>query len=327
MSTTANARMLYFTEDIDGTNAETFTINRINTGPTTQLIFGELLGASISFDSNTDTFSISKSIDFNSNQVVNFVLQQGTGFPTGGTAGQLFYRTDRQETFFYDGTQWISNGGGSNTIQFDANIAANTSQTFTHASDPNFGRVMEVLSLKSNDILSSPGWTPYDPLNFTSLDTNANDGTTGSIWYNNSDPNPANKWVGFDSGSSTTVTQFTLYDYLSSASYICVSLDFESSTDGTNWNTDLSITNHTYSPTGYAYTLPTPATGQYFRLKCTTPIHGSYWVIGELEVYTSIGPAKWIRAQSILVELDNPTQTTLTNTGADQDIKLNIILP
>lgn len=322
----AHARVLYNNDYLDGTSSESFTLNRANFESQTELIFGDTLGAKIMFDSTTDSFSISKSVDFQSQATKNFVLEQGTVFPTNPEEGQVFYRTDQKQSFLYDGVTWTSKAD-SNIIQFTATIPAGTTRSFSHAPDPDLKRITNVLKLEIPDTLVSPGWTPYDPMNYSSLDANINDQNVSTIWYNNTSMGPTNKWIGFDSGTTATLEKFTIYDYQSAPIYVCTAMEFESSADGTNWTSQMSITGHAYNASGTTYTFPNPITDQYFRLRCLTPTNSSWWVVSGLDLFEMPGRQQWVSPSNIKLKIETATETTVTNNGADADFKINILLP
>jgi len=54
-----------------------------------------------------DEHKIDGDVDFTKNQAITLVVHKGTSFPAGAVAGQIFYRTDLSEFYFFDSSDWI----------------------------------------------------------------------------------------------------------------------------------------------------------------------------------------------------------------------------
>jgi len=69
---------------------------------------------------------IDSNVPFEQYQAEELVLHSGTVFPTGAVEGQPFYRTDLDQIYFYDGSDWIfllSENNLSDDIPEDINVA------------------------------------------------------------------------------------------------------------------------------------------------------------------------------------------------------------
>ncbi len=101
-----------------------------DTGGDISIQFGTTLAEVISWDSGNTRFNISDDlyvdgtlevngdIDFNKNLAVEMVIDQGTSFPGGAVEGQVFYRTDLDTFYVYDGSSWVAlaDVSGANSI-------------------------------------------------------------------------------------------------------------------------------------------------------------------------------------------------------------------
>lgn len=74
--------------------------------------------------------------DIRTNQVKNHVIHKGVAFPVSPTPqqGQIFYRTDLDQGFFYNGVSWIAigTGAGGGMNKFSQQFIAQTNITITH---------------------------------------------------------------------------------------------------------------------------------------------------------------------------------------------------
>ncbi len=103
-----------------------------DTGGDVTIQFGATLAEIIEWDSTNNRFNISDDlnvdggvtvngdVDFNQNQAVEMVIDQGTSFPVAPAPveGQIFYRTDLDTFYVYDGSSWIAlaDVSGANSI-------------------------------------------------------------------------------------------------------------------------------------------------------------------------------------------------------------------
>jgi len=94
--------------------------------------FGATIAEVISWDVGNDRFEVTDdlyidgtlevngNVDFNQNLAVEMVIDQGTAFPTvpAPVEGQVFYRTDLDTFYVYDGSSWVAMAdvSGSNAI-------------------------------------------------------------------------------------------------------------------------------------------------------------------------------------------------------------------
>ncbi|MBN1494161.1 hypothetical protein JW911_00275 [Candidatus Peregrinibacteria bacterium] len=107
------------------------TLDHHDAGGDVYINFGGTLGEYIQWDSLNNRFNISEDInvaggievagdiDFNQNKAVEMLVDQGIAFPVAPAPveGQLFYRTDLDVLYYYDGTQWVApNVAGSDTL-------------------------------------------------------------------------------------------------------------------------------------------------------------------------------------------------------------------
>jgi len=98
------------------------TLDHHDAGGNVSINFGGTLGEFIQWDSANTRFNISDDvnitggvavggdIDFNQNNAVELVLDQGAIFPVAPAPveGQLFYRTDLDVMYYFDGTRWVA---------------------------------------------------------------------------------------------------------------------------------------------------------------------------------------------------------------------------
>ncbi len=103
-----------------------------DTGGDVTIQFGTTLAEIIEWDSANNRFNISDdlnvdggitvngNVDFNQNQAVEMVIDQGTSFPVAPAPveGQVFYRTDLDTFYVYDGSSWVAldDVSGANSI-------------------------------------------------------------------------------------------------------------------------------------------------------------------------------------------------------------------
>lgn len=92
--------------------------------------FGTTLAEVIQWDNVNSRFNISDdlyvdgtlevngNVDFNQNLAEEMVIDQGTAFPGSPVEGQVFYRTDLDTFYVYDGSSWVAlaDVSGSNAI-------------------------------------------------------------------------------------------------------------------------------------------------------------------------------------------------------------------
>lgn len=73
---------------------------------------------------------VAGNFDFQENQAKNIVVDSGSSFPGSPTAGQLFYRTDLNQAYSYNGSSWIQidSTAGSGTV---TSVDAGNGMTFT----------------------------------------------------------------------------------------------------------------------------------------------------------------------------------------------------
>jgi len=72
-------------------------------------------------------------INFRTNAVSNFVIDKGTSFPTSPAPveGQLFYRTDEDVLYIYDGSTWNSSAGSNGGLGSYLHTQSSSSSTWT----------------------------------------------------------------------------------------------------------------------------------------------------------------------------------------------------
>jgi len=116
--------------DIIGTENDTFTIglNDLHDGPLS-LIFGESIGASLTYDQERDIFRLNRALDFSHRELLNAVFENRASHPKDPVAGQQYFNTTEKEMYFFDGSLWQrmgpqrgifgwtgGGGGGSTTV-------------------------------------------------------------------------------------------------------------------------------------------------------------------------------------------------------------------
>ena len=63
-----------------------------------------------------DDHEVTGNIPFNQFQGVEFVVENGTGFPAGPVEGQLFYRSDQHTFYHWNGTIWVAVQGPATVV-------------------------------------------------------------------------------------------------------------------------------------------------------------------------------------------------------------------
>lgn len=113
---------------IPHTESNTFVLDNDNTGGNVTLQFGLSLAESLVWDNASSEFDlsddlnvtggliVSSDIDFNQNNAVELVLDQGSSFPVSPAPieGQKFWRSDLNQEFVYNGTVWVSTSESDN---------------------------------------------------------------------------------------------------------------------------------------------------------------------------------------------------------------------
>ncbi len=88
-------------------------------------------------------------------EITNPTVATGTSFPGNESTGELFFRTDTDTLYVWDGTQWDSAGGGASAAGSDREIQFNDSGSFGGSS---------ALVLESDGTLNVAGTTDYEDL-------------------------------------------------------------------------------------------------------------------------------------------------------------------
>jgi hypothetical protein len=108
----ALARVILQTNETEN-NADTYILDADDSSSDyIKLQFGSTLDSYLRYDIASDEFDINKDFNFNQQEAKNIVIHQDTSFPGSPVEGQLFYRTDANNLYFYTGTGWQVTGGG-----------------------------------------------------------------------------------------------------------------------------------------------------------------------------------------------------------------------
>jgi len=113
-----------------GSTTNTFVLDNDGTGGDVTLQFGTAVGEVIQWDNTNSRFNISTdlyvdgalelngNLDFNQNQAVEMVIDQGGSFPGSAVEGQTFYRTDLYTFYIYANGSWtaLDAAAGANSI-------------------------------------------------------------------------------------------------------------------------------------------------------------------------------------------------------------------
>ncbi len=92
--------------NIDGSNSNSFILDKDNTGGDVSLQFGAALGEAIKWDSLNAQFDISDDLNFNQNQLKNIVIDQLASAPITPAIGQIYYNTTLGKVYIWNGTVW-----------------------------------------------------------------------------------------------------------------------------------------------------------------------------------------------------------------------------
>ncbi len=116
---------------LDSDNDSTTSIN---------LQFGETLNKNLSFDIVSNWFNLNDSLEIsgslslqgnlnlNKNQAENFVFENLATAPSNPVAGQTYYNTNDNNTYFWDGTAWkniVTEGSGATPPALQVRRASN----------------------------------------------------------------------------------------------------------------------------------------------------------------------------------------------------------
>lgn len=156
----------------DGTGAETFVLDEDDSGTQIRLRFGTAADKYLEWDTVNlrfnfnDTVRITGNIEAEGNVLTLDAENAGAGANIDIVANQ---GSDNDGTLRYNATtnQWeVSNdggafaplGGGGSATQLSATIADGAEQLFTHSSDPNFERVVDVYFEDAETINDTTTW-------------------------------------------------------------------------------------------------------------------------------------------------------------------------
>lgn len=92
-----------------GTNADSWTVDMDNTvgaGGSIDLVFGNTLAQTLSFDVTNDWFSFSNDVDFGQNQIKNVAIDNQAGPPGAPVPGQIYHNTTDGNTYIWNGVTW-----------------------------------------------------------------------------------------------------------------------------------------------------------------------------------------------------------------------------
>lgn len=117
---------------LDEISSNNLILDSDNTGGDVTLQFGGNLAETLVWNATTTAFdlsddlnitgglSVSSSVDFNQQQAIALVLENGTVFPLTPVVGQKYFRTDLSQEFVYTGSSWVSgsSAGGSGTVVY-----------------------------------------------------------------------------------------------------------------------------------------------------------------------------------------------------------------
>lgn len=111
-------------------------------------------------------------------------------------------------------------------------------------------------------------------------------------WASSGTPSSGSpEWISLDFGSAKTISSFGIVSRndSSSRSFDPSAFVLQSSTDGTTWTDQLSVSAATFSGAGIEndYTLPSAVTARYWRLKITATYGNIYAAVGELKLLGS----------------------------------------
>lgn len=112
-------------------------------------------------------------------EITNVTVATGTSFPANENEGELFFRTDNDTLYYYDGTQWQEVGGGALTpTTFYFTVPSDNYTTFSGNDDSSNPLVYDVgaIYVYLNGVLIDPD--EYTASSGTSivLDTGADTG-------------------------------------------------------------------------------------------------------------------------------------------------------
>jgi hypothetical protein len=127
----AAAQTRPFIVDLEGPyeSGNSFIFNAIDAYPNYNLQFGSSLAA-IQFDTVTDQFNFTKSINLQGNEIKNVRLEQLAAAPTcnAASSGRVYFNTTNNDTFSCNDTEWKSLTNGITTSE--------TEQTLDYDSAP-----------------------------------------------------------------------------------------------------------------------------------------------------------------------------------------------
>ena len=157
--------------------------------------------------------------------------------------------------------------------------------------------------------------TPYDPENFSTIESRLLDANVNTYTYNNRVRTAAGIWFAVEANSgSMDVGAVKLFDYNRSANYIATEWAIDSKEDDdSDWVEQIIVADHTWSPNGILIPLPAPVACKYLRVRCITPCQVSYWILSELELYEP-GQGRILVPANASVELQGNT-TRVKNMG------------
>jgi len=92
-----------------GTYKDTFTLDTDNTtvpGDSIELIFGNTLAESLSFDISNDWFELSNDLNLNKNEIKDFAIDNLAIAPIAPVTGQIYHNTSNGNTYIWNGIIW-----------------------------------------------------------------------------------------------------------------------------------------------------------------------------------------------------------------------------